>query len=124
MPRSSFRAALAALTSVLLVETMASTASAAQLYAGPTPQLACDAQSLPETHAQGRVPRAEVDSGRAAQGYRCNTAQVGAFGDSGGFRVERYIDAAGHECAYYDSTLLFPTSAPNNAVEGLGVYVL
>ena len=91
---------------------------------GPTPQLACDAQSSPETGTQGRVPKSEVDSGRAALGYRCNTAQVGTFGDSGGFRVERYIDAAGHECAYYDTTLLFPTNARNNAQEGLGVYAL
>lgn len=91
---------------------------------GATPQLVCDAQSLPETGTQGRVPRAEVDSGRSARGYRCNTTQVGTFGDSGGFRVERYVDAAGHECAYYDSTLLFPTNVRNNAGEGLGVYVL
>ncbi|HEX6351312.1 MAG TPA: hypothetical protein VF160_18205 [Candidatus Dormibacteraeota bacterium] len=98
--------------------------AAAALYAGSTPQLACDSQSLPETGTQGRVPRSEVDSGRAAKGYRCNTAQVGTFGDSGGFRVERYVDAAGHECAYYDTTLLFPTNARNNTQEGLGVYAL
>jgi hypothetical protein len=29
----------------------------------------------------------------------------------GGFKVERYVDAAGHECAYYDTTLLWPTNA-------------
>jgi hypothetical protein len=91
---------------------------------GPTPQLACDSQSLPETGTQGRVPRSEVDGGRAALGYRCNTTQVGTFGDSGGFRVARYVDAAGHECAYYDTTLLFPTDARNNTQEGLGVYAL
>ena len=27
----------------------------------------------------------------------------------GGFKVERYVDASGHECAYYDSTLLLGT---------------
>jgi len=91
---------------------------------GPTPQLACDSQSLPETGTQGRVPKSEVDSGRAALGYRCNTTKVGTFGDSGGFRVDRYVDAAGHECAYYDTTLLFPTNARNNTQEGLGVYAL
>ena len=111
---------LAVLLLLLSVPGYAST----NLYAGATPQLPCDSQSLPETGTQGRVPKAEVDSGRAALGYRCNTARVGSFGDSGGFRVERYVDAAGHECAFYDSTLLFPTSAPNNAQEGLGVYVL
>ncbi len=94
------------------------------LYNGPTPQLPCDSQSLPETGIQGRVPKAEVDNGRAARGYRCNTALVGQQGNSGGFRVERYIDAAGHECAFYDSTLLFPTNLKNGASSEIGVYVL
>jgi hypothetical protein len=113
-----------ALAALLLVLAGSSTVSGAQPDAGPTPQLACDKQSLPESGAQGRVPKAEVDNGRASKGYRCNSAQVGTFGDSGGFRVERYVDASGHECAFYDSTLLFPTSAPANGAEGLGVYVL
>lgn len=91
---------------------------------GPTPQLSCDAGSLPESGAQGRVPRSEVDSGRSAKGYTCNTRLVGRFGSSGGFQVHRYVDKHGHECAYYDSTLLFPTDLRKNAVEGLGVYVL
>jgi hypothetical protein len=94
------------------------------LYDGPTPQLPCDSQSLPETGAQGRVPKAEVDNGRAAKGYTCNTALVGQQGNTGGFRVERYIDAAGHECAFYDSTLLFPTNLKNGANSEIGVYVL
>jgi hypothetical protein len=34
-----------------------------------------------------------------------------ANGTVGGFKVERYVDAAGHECAYYDTTLLYPTNA-------------
>ena len=96
----------------------------APLYSGPTPQIACDSQSLPETGVQGRVPKAEVDNGRAAKGYTCNTAMVGHQGNSGGFRVERYIDAAGHECAFYDSTLLFPTNLKNGATSEIGVYVL
>ena len=32
------------------------------------------------------------------------------IGTVGGFKVERYVDAAGHDCAYYDTTLLFPTN--------------
>jgi hypothetical protein len=65
---------------------------------------------------QGRVSREEVDNGRAAQGYTCNTEQVGSYtvptaiGTVGGFKVERYVDAAGRNCAYYDTTLLFPTN--------------
>jgi hypothetical protein len=98
--------------------------AAGTLYNGPTPQLPCDSQSKPETGAQGRVPKAEVDNGRSQQGYTCNTALVGSQGNTGGFRVERYIDAAGHECAYYDSTLLFPTNLKNGASSEIGVYVL
>jgi hypothetical protein len=94
------------------------------LYKGPTPQLPCDSQSLPETGAQGRVPKAEVDNGRAAKGYTCNTALVGQQGNTGGFRVERYVDAAGHECAFYDSTLLFPTNLRFGPNAETGVYVL
>lgn len=60
---------------------------------------------------QGRVPPADHASGRAAQGYRCNTKTVGRIGVKGGYRVERYVDAAGRECAYYDTTLLYPTNA-------------
>src|SRR5438309_1718161 len=80
------RTLVPAFAPLLLVLAAPSTVSGAQLYAGPTPQLACDKQSLPETGAQGRVPKAEVDNGRAAMGYRCNTAQVGTFGGSGGIR--------------------------------------
>ena len=55
-------------------------------------------------------------SGRAAQGFTCNTELVGSYtqpnamGTVGGFKVERYVDADGHDCAYYDTTLMFPTN--------------
>jgi hypothetical protein len=81
-----------------------------------TPQAPCGRGSRPETGLQGRVSRADADSGRAAEGYTCNTEKVGRFGDEtpygtiGGFKVERYVDADGHECAYYDTTLLYPTN--------------
>jgi hypothetical protein len=81
-----------------------------------TPAAVCGPGSRPEEGIQGRVSRAEHDSGRAAQGYTCNTELVGAYivpnaqGTVGGFKVERYVDAAGRECAYYDTTLTFPTN--------------
>ncbi|HEY8000915.1 MAG TPA: hypothetical protein VID76_03190 [Solirubrobacterales bacterium] len=81
-----------------------------------TPEADCGPGSLTEGPTQGRVPRADHVSGRAAKGYTCNTEVVGSYvkpspqGTVGGFKVERYVDAAGHDCAYYDSTLLFPTS--------------
>ena len=114
---------MAGLVGLALVGTTSAQANGS-IYNGPTPQIPCDSQSLPETGVQGRVPKAEVDNGRSARGYRCNTAQVGQQGNSGGFRVERYVDAAGHECAYYDSTLLFPTNLKNGASSEIGVYVL
>jgi hypothetical protein len=65
---------------------------------------------------QGRVSPEDHESGRAAKGFTCNTELVGAYrkpnavGTVGGFKVERYTDAGGHDCAYYDSTLMFPTN--------------
>ena len=60
---------------------------------------------------------ADYDNGRAYAGYMCNTELKASFGSpirtgvgtNGGYRVHRYVDAAGHECAYYDGALLFPT---------------
>lgn len=83
---------------------------------GPTPRAACGPGSNPEIGLQGRVSRADHQSGRAAEGYTCNTELVGTFfdrnpvGTVGGFKVERYTDRSGRDCAYYDSTLLFPTN--------------
>jgi hypothetical protein len=93
----------------------------------PTPKADCGPGSRPETGVQGRVSRAEHESGRAAKGYTCNTELIGHFGKEtpfgtiGGFKVERYVDDAGHDCAYYDTTLMFPT---NIFDEEAGVNVL
>jgi hypothetical protein len=82
----------------------------------PTPQGQCGPGSRPETGIQGRVSRGDHESGRAARGYTCNTEAIGRFGKEtpfgtiGGFKVERFVDASGRECAYYDTTLLFPTN--------------
>lgn len=83
---------------------------------GATPRADCGPGSMPETGMQGRVAQADHDSGRAALGYTCNTERVGqltvpnAIGTVGGFKVQRYVDSQGRECAYYDTTLLFPTN--------------
>ena len=92
-------------------------------YAGPTPGIACDKASLPEK-MQGRAPAADVATGRYAKGYTCNARQVAHVGAMGGYRVERYVDSAGHECAFWDSTLLFPTSVVDQRTDGPGTYVL
>lgn len=88
---------------------------------GTTPRADCGPGSLPETDRQGRVPLADYASGRAAQGYTCNASEKGSFGQTGGFQVHRYADAAGRECAYYDSTLVFPKDVIRGA---LGTIVL
>ena len=104
------------------------TATAAQTPPEPpitaTPRAQCREGSSPEPGMQGRVPREEVDSGRAAQGYRCNLSVLGRSGNTGGFRVFRYVDRQGRECAYYDTALLFPTNALSLSAEPTGVAVL
>lgn len=93
-----------------------------------TPEAACGPHSRPETDIQGRVPQRDYDSGRVAKGYRCNTRKVSHVGQTGGFKVIRYVDKAGHACAFYDSTLLFPKDVPAGTVftsgQGTGVRVL
>jgi hypothetical protein len=73
---------------------------------------------------QGRVPASAVRSGKASGGYRCNARQVGHEGYGGGFKVLRYVDRTGRECAYYDTTLLFPLNARNLGDRPTGVAVL
>lgn len=88
------------------------------------PAADCAPGSLPETSIQGRVPAADYESGRAAQGYTCNTEQVGHHGRTGGFKVQRYTDAQGHTCAYYDSTRMFPLDLVTNLLNGTGLGVV
>jgi hypothetical protein len=97
-------------------------AVAAQQRAEPpitaTPRADCLPGGIPEEPMQGRVP-AGVE-----QGYRCNLTVIGHSGSTGGFRVHRYVDRDGRECAYYDTTLLFPTNALSLSGEPTGVAVL
>jgi hypothetical protein len=117
---------------VALVAVLAAGAAALPLVAraagGPallaTPRATCGPGSRPEAGVQGRVSSADAASGRAAKGYTCNTEQISHYGATGGYRVHRYVDRAGHECAYYDTTLLFPGNLPKNLPELTGVWVL
>jgi hypothetical protein len=89
-----------------------------------TPRIACDKGSEPEV-VQGDVPVEDFGNGRAARGYYCNARLVSYVRGGGGFRVERYVDRAGHVCAYYDSTRLLGADVPAQLQSGgLGVYVL
>lgn len=97
--------------------------TARNLDLGHTPQAKCGPGSLPETSWQGRVPARDFTSGRALKGYTCNATLVSHFGNSGGYRVARYVDKRGHVCAFYDSTLLFGADVYANGGKA-GVYVL
>jgi hypothetical protein len=70
------------------------------------PRANCGPGARPEPGVQGRVPAAVPDDG-----YACNAEQVSHEGSAGGFKVERFVDDAGRQCAYYDTTLLFPVQA-------------
>ncbi|HEX9695078.1 MAG TPA: hypothetical protein VGB64_02040 [Actinomycetota bacterium] len=117
-----------ALAATLLVTVTTFTHDAA--VAAATPRAACGSGSHPETGMQGRVTEADIESGYAADGIRCNAEMAGRFGASGvtggagGYKVFRYVDTDGRECAYYDSTLLFPLNAPKAATDLPGVIVL
>jgi len=76
-----------------------------------TPRAMCGPGARPEPSIQGRVPAGVIASGAADAGYVCNLSLLGREGTKGGFKVERFVDVAGRECAYYDTTLLFPGNA-------------
>src|SRR3954452_1679752 len=84
-----------------------------------TPRAKCGPGSKPEPGIQGRVP-----AGSAANGLWCNVTLLSHQGTSGGFKVLRYVDSQGHECAFYDTALLFPLNAFNLNSQGVGVAVL
>ena len=120
---------LRVLAVALLLGTAAGTVGAAHaadppIDPGPTPKAQCGPGSRPETSTQGRVPASDVATGRAAQGYTCNTELLSHYGRFGGFRVHRYVDTAGHDCAFYDSTLLFPTNTLTTPTKSPGAFVL
>jgi hypothetical protein len=90
-----------------------------------TPAPVCGPGSNPLTGVpDGRVPASALRAPAAAHGYTCNLSVVSHQGRSGGFKVLRYIDTHGHECAYYDTALLFPTNAVQLGGPSLGVAVL
>lgn len=113
---------LVSVCSLLLGVTAATATPLAEPPLEATPRGDCGPGSNPEADLQGRVPAADHASGRAAEGYSCNAELVGALpaggalgidglpsGTVGGFKVHRYVDEQGNECAYYDSSLLLGT---------------
>lgn len=134
MHRPRLLLAAAAGTASLLLAALAPAAvppAAAAPSSDSVPRTECGPGSHPESDLQGRVSLADIQSGRAAEGYRCNTELVGTelsaspLGSFGGFKVHRYVDAAGHECAFYDVQMLVGTGILNLATPlNAGVAVL
>ena len=79
----------------------------------------CRPGSRPQPGVDGRVP-----AGSATHGLICNLRLIAHQGTEGGFKVFRYIDTRGHECAFYDTTLMFPLNALNPGGGSQGVAVL
>src|SRR5438094_456973 len=94
VPRSSglrrvrmVRAAVGALVATtFLVAPTGNTASG--VFPGPVPPAKCGSGSLPEKQ-QGRVPQADVVSGRATKGYTCNAFLVSHIPGNGAYKVQR-----------------------------------
>jgi hypothetical protein len=99
-------------------EQTAASSAQAQPQPAPVPRAECRTSDRPETDVQGRVPAGNPE------GFTCNTSLVGHHGSSGGYKALRFTDKAGHECAYYDTTLLFPTNAQTLSERPTGVAVL
>ena len=119
---SRWRATFAA--AALAAPLLTGSASAGSPSLAPLARAHCGPGSMPETGMQGRVPAADFASGRAAKGYTCNARVVSHVGETAGFKVLRYVDRAGHQCGYYDTTTIFPTDAFTNGLSGQGVVVL
>lgn len=71
----------------------------------PSPAATCGPGSTPLEGEQGRVPLSAVNSPQAAKGWTCNLKVIGTHPTPGGFRVWRYVDGAGHACAFYDTSI-------------------
>jgi hypothetical protein len=119
---ASGRAPLPGLAAYLASHDVQASATTTGVSVPPaTPRAHCGAGSLPETGLQGRVPLADFSNGRAAKGYTCNAVEVSHLGSTGGFKTFRYVDRTGRVCAYYDGTLLYPTSLVHGETGGTHV---
>jgi hypothetical protein len=124
-PASARRLVAVLLASLLAVWAFSSASADPEPERQPVPRAECGPGARPETGIQGRVPKADFESGRYRDGYLCNTAELAHEGSSGGFKTLRYTDAQGHTCAFYDSTALVPpTSTLTNLLTGTGIGVV
>lgn len=102
MPRNPLRKVSPALYRALVVGTVMAAVALPALASEDVsfgervsvPQLSCRADDRPETDLQGRVPRTDIITGRAAQGYTCNLEAVGQFRTTGWASLDSYQDCA------------------------------
>jgi hypothetical protein len=105
-----------AVAAVLVPGPSGPTASAASpVFGGPVPRAQCGPGSLPEPGIQGRVSRADRDSGRSRKGYRCNLELVGQYQGQG----TTWVSQSFKTCAYHAQA--FPASVFGKAP---GVHVV
>jgi hypothetical protein len=90
----------------------------------PVPRALCGPGSIPERGLQGQVSADDMAHGAKEHGFRCNLEPLSHFGTTGGLRVHRYVDKAGHDCGYYDTSLFFPITGAVWGGDGTGVYVM
>src|SRR5205823_2147358 len=86
-----------------------------------TPRAVCAPGDLAERSWMGRVPMSDYLSGRAELGYTCNAKDIGHEGLTAGYATWRYVDKAGHVCAFYDGTLTFPVNEVSRKPSGVVV---
>jgi hypothetical protein len=97
-------------------------ATATGAVAAAVPRANCGPGSNPESGTQGRLSRADIDSGLALRGITCNTELVGSYttpqsyATVGGWKTWRYVDQNGHECAFYDASNIFPLGVLDDAI--------
>ncbi len=90
-----------------------------------TPQARCGQGSHPLVGQEGRVPASALNSPAGVHGYTCNLSLVSHQGEFGGYKVWRYVDRAGHVCAFYDTALIYPLNAVSlSGPPSTGVVVL
>jgi hypothetical protein len=103
--------ALLSLTGGQVVESFGVVTPAPEPELAPVPRADCGPGSRPlENGIQGRVSQADLDSPAAARGWTCNVTELGRYPTAGGFRTWRYVDEAGHVCAFYDTSLPSPAN--------------
>lgn len=106
LPTTDLQLLISLTASQLAAETTPVTPPGPPLHA--TPSIACAAGSRPLPGMQGRVTAAEIASPAGTTGWTCNLTRIGSQRTPGGFRVWRYVDRAGHACAFYDTSLASP----------------